>query len=48
MKRENINIAILQLKEDGSLARLKERWWKQTSECEESKIASGSSKVKKF
>jgi ionotropic glutamate receptor len=43
--REAINVFILQLKEDGSLARLKEKWWKQTSECEtqESEV---SSKVK--
>jgi hypothetical protein len=34
IKREAINVFILQLKEDGSLARLKEKWWKQTSECE--------------
>ena len=45
LQREAINIAVLQLKENGSLERLKTRWWKETSECEKNKESDVSSSV---
>ncbi len=33
MSREAINIAILEMSEDGTLSSLKTKWWYERSEC---------------
>ena len=46
--REAINLAVLQLREDGTLEGLKTKWWKERSECNENEQSSSSSKVYPF
>lgn len=43
--REPINLAVLQLKEDGYLEKLKKKWWFEQSECTDPNEKAGSQKV---
>ncbi len=45
--KEPINLAVLQLKEDGYLEELRKKWWFDTSECSNPNEKPGAAKVRR-
>ena len=48
ISREAINLAVIQLREDGTLDTLKKKWWFDRSECGGNLKSGSSSKVRKI